>query len=68
MEVTIIFCLLFIVIILFPCLPREGEMHVCENNRALTLEDEIKFWRLDDALLQVAAIFVSSGVRGKLAT
>ena len=35
-------------------------MHVCENNCALTLEDEIKFWGLDDALLQVAAIFVSS--------
>ena len=59
-EVAIIFSLLFIVIIFFPCLPREGEMHVCENNCALTLEDEIKFWGLDDALLQVAAIFVSS--------
>ena len=32
-------------------------MHVCENNCALTLEDEIKFWGLDDALLQVAATF-----------
>ena len=33
-------------------------MHVCENNCALTLEDEIKFWGLDDALLQVAAVFI----------
>ena len=29
-----------------------------ENNCALTLEDEIKFWGLDDALLQVAAVFI----------
>ena len=33
-------------------------MHICENNCALTLEDEIKFWGLDDALLQVTATFV----------
>ena len=32
---------------------REGEMHVCENNCALTVEDEIEFWALDDTLLQV---------------
>ena len=32
-------------------------MHMCENNCALTLEDEIKFWGLDDALLRVAAVF-----------
>ena len=32
---------------------REGEMHVCENNCALTVEDEIQFWGLDDSLLQV---------------
>lgn len=28
-------------------------MHVCENNCALTVEDEIEFWGLDDTLLQV---------------
>ena len=33
-------------------------MHMCENNCALTLEDEIKFWGLDDGLLQVAAVFI----------
>ena len=33
-------------------------MHMCENNCALTLEDEIKFWGLDDTLLQVLAVFI----------
>ena len=28
-------------------------MHVCENNCALTVEDEIQFWGLDETLLQV---------------
>ena len=37
-------------------------MHMCENNCALTLEDEIKFWGLDDTLLQVAAVFIISWV------
>ena len=37
-------------------------MHMCENNCALTLEDEIKFWGLDDGLLQVAAVFIISWV------
>ena len=56
--IIIYFCCYFI----FPCLPREGEMHMCENNCALTLEDEIKFWGLDDTLLQVAAVFIISWV------